>query len=62
MTSKHLIYSCRICQLHPFMNPENRRKLAHRIMIAAQAALKARGYVSPVAAARHIPNFHELMT
>jgi hypothetical protein len=44
------------------MNPENRRKLAHRIMIAAQAALKARGYVSPVAAARHTPNSHELMT
>ena len=30
------------------MKPENRRKLAHRITLAAQAALTARGYVSSI--------------
>jgi hypothetical protein len=30
------------------MNPENRRKLAHRVTMAAQAALRARGYAAPI--------------
>src|SRR5438105_6306694 len=30
------------------MNPENRRKLAHRVAMAAHAALKARGYVTSI--------------
>jgi hypothetical protein len=30
------------------MNPENRSKLAERVIMAAEAALTARNYVSPI--------------